>query len=126
MHVPRPHRILPHALGIVRIAAALIFLEHGTQKLLGFPAGGKGTVELFSIFGAAGVLELVGGLLLLLGLFTRPLAFILSGQMAVAYWFFHAPSNFFPVNNGGDASILYCFLFLLFVFTGPGKFSLQK
>jgi putative oxidoreductase len=116
----------PHALGIVRIAAALIFLEHGTQKLLGFPAGGKGAVELFSIFGAAGILELVGGLLLLLGLFTRPVAFILSGQMAVAYWFFHAPSNFFPVNNGGDASILYCFLFLLFVFTGPGKFSLRK
>ncbi len=116
----------PHALGIVRIAAALIFLEHGTQKLLGLPAGGKGAVELFSIFGAAGILELVGGLLLLLGLFTRPIAFILSGQMAVAYWFFHAPSNFFPVNNGGDASILYCFLFLLFVFTGPGKFSLQK
>lgn len=116
----------PHALGVVRIAAALIFLEHGTQKLLGFPAGGKGPVELFSIFGAAGILELVGGLLLLLGLFTRPLAFILSGQMAVAYWFFHAPSNFFPVNNGGDASILYCFLFLLFVFTGPGRFSLRK
>ncbi len=116
----------PHALGVVRIVSSLIFMAHGTQKLFSFPAGKMGGVELFSIFGAAGVLELVGGLLLLLGLFTRPVAFVLSGMMAVAYWFFHAPSNFFPVNNGGDASILYCFLFLLFVFTGPGKFSLQK
>lgn len=116
----------PHAIGVARIVSSLIFMAHGTQKLFSFPAGGKGTVELFSIFGAAGVLELVGGLLLLLGLFTRPVAFVLSGMMAVAYWFFHAPSNFFPVNNGGDASILYCFLFLLVVFTGPGKFSLQK
>lgn len=116
----------PHAIGVARIVSSLIFMAHGTQKLFSFPAGGKGTVELFSIFGAAGVLELVGGLLLLLGLFTRPVAFVLSGMMAVAYWFFHAPSNFFPVNNGGDASILYCFLFLLFVFMGPGKFSLQK
>lgn len=115
---------VPHVLGIVRIVSALIFTAHGTQKIFGFPEGKMGGVELFSIFGAAGVLEVVGGLLLLLGLFTRPVAFILSGMMAVAYWFFHAPSNFFPVNNGGDAAILYCFLFLLFVFTGPGKFSL--
>jgi putative oxidoreductase len=116
----------PHALGIVRIAAALIFLEHGTQKLLGFPAGEHAGVNPFSIYGAAGALEIVGGLLLLFGLFTRPVAFILSGQMAVAYWFFHAKSDFFPSNNGGDAAILYCFLFLLFVFTGPGRFSLGK
>lgn len=116
----------PHALGVVRIVAALIFLEHGTQKLLGFPAGEHAGVNPFSIFGAAGALEIVGGLLLLLGLFTRPVAFILSGQMAVAYWFFHAKSSFFPANNGGDAAILYCFLFLLFVFTGPGRFSLRK
>jgi putative oxidoreductase len=116
----------PHALGIVRIAAALIFLEHGTQKLLGFPAGEHAGVNPFSIYGAAGALEIVGGLLLLFGLFTRPVAFILSGQMAVAYWFFHAKSDFFPANNGGDAAILYCFLFLLFVFTGPGRFSLGK
>lgn len=116
----------PHALGVVRIVAALIFLEHGTQKLLGFPAGEHAGVNPFSIFGAAGALEIVGGLLLLLGLFTRPVAFILSGQMAVAYWLFHAKSSFFPANNGGDAAILYCFLFLLFVFTGPGRFSLRK
>lgn len=114
----------PYALGLARIVSSLIFLEHGTQKLLSFPAGKNAGVDPFSIYGAAGALEIVGGLLLLFGLFTRPVAFILSGQMAVAYWFFHAKSDFFPANNGGDAAILYCFLFLLFVFTGPGKFAL--
>lgn len=117
---------IPEALGITRIVSALIFIEHGTQKLLGFPEGKKGIVELFSIYGAAGLLEIVGGLLLLVGLFTRPVAFVLAGQMAVAYWFFHAQSSFFPANNGGDAAILYCFLFLLFVFTGPGAFSADE
>lgn len=116
----------PEALGIVRIISALIFIEHGTQKIFSFPAGKMGGVELFSIFGAAGLLEILGGLPLLVGLFTRPVAFVLAGQMAVAYWFFHAPSNFFPANNGGDAAILYCLLFLLFVFTGPGKFAIGK
>lgn len=116
----------PEALGVARIVSALIFVEHGTQKIFSFPAGKMVGVELFSIFGAAGLLEIVGGLLLLVGLFTRPVAFVLAGQMAVAYWFFHAPSNFFPANNGGDGAILYCFLFLLFVFTGPGKFASGK
>jgi len=115
----------PSALGLLRIASSLIFMAHGTQKVLGFPAG-KAPVEIFSIYGAAGVIELVGGLLLLLGLFTRPVAFILSGQMAVAYWFFHFPRDFFPVNNGGDASILYTFVFLLIVFAGPGRFALDS
>lgn len=114
----------PHALGLLRITSSLIFMAHGTQKILGFP-GGKGPVELFSIYGAAGLLELVGGLLLLLGLFSRPVAFILSGQMAVAYWFFHFPKDFFPVNNGGDASILYTFVFLLITFTGPGTYAID-
>jgi putative oxidoreductase len=73
----------------------------------------------------AGLIELVCGLLITLGLFTRPAAFLASGTMAVAYWIAHAPQNFFPVNNGGDAAILYCFLFLYFVFAGPGPWSLD-
>jgi putative oxidoreductase len=116
----------PVALGLMRIVSASIFIEHGTQKLFNFPAGEMGGVELFSIFGLAGIMEVVGGLLLLVGVFTRPVAFILSGQMAVAYWMFHAPSGLFPVNNGGDAAILFCFFFLYLAFAGPGAFALQK
>jgi len=112
------------ALAALRISSALIFMAHGTQKLFGFP-GEKAPAELLSIYGAAGALELVGGILLLIGLFTRPVAFVLSGQMAVAYWFFHFPKDFFPVNNGGDASILYTFVFLFLVFAGPGALALD-
>ncbi|MBN9353655.1 MAG: DoxX family protein, partial [Hyphomicrobium denitrificans] len=96
----------PRVLSILRIVAAVLFFEHGTQKLLGFPArpdGGAGP-EIFSLIGASGVLELVGGALLILGLFTRPVAFVLSGEMAFAYWMAHAPKSAFPVLNGGDAS----------------------
>ena len=92
----------PRVLSILRIVAALIFMEHGTQKLLGFPPGDRPQPELFSLIGLAGVLELFGGILLVLGLFTRPVAFILSGEMAVAYWMAHAPQSFFPIVNGGD------------------------
>ena len=122
-------RLTPHApkaLGLARIVAALAFLEHGSQKLFNFPASEDGAVPLMSFFGLAGVLELGGGILLLLGLFTRPVAFILSGQMAVAYWMFHAPEGFYPANNGGDAAILFCFFFLYLVFAGPGAFALQR
>jgi putative oxidoreductase len=113
----------PRMLSILRIVAALIFMEHGTQKLFGFPASDRPQPELFSLIGLAGVLEFFGGILLLLGLFTRPVAFILSGQMAVAYWMAHAPQSFFPVLNGGDAAILYCFVFLYLVFAGGGAWS---
>ena len=116
----------PYMLAVVRIMTALIFLEHGTQKLLGFPAGSNPQPPLLSLFGFAGVLELVGGLLILLGLFTRPVAFILAGEMALAYFMGHAPRGFFPVNNGGDAAILYCFVFLYLVFSGPGAWSLDR
>jgi putative oxidoreductase len=119
-----PHA--PKALGLARIVAALAFLEHGSQKLFNFPAGEDGAVSLMSFFGLAGVLELGGGILLLLGLFTRPVAFILSGQMAVAYWMYHAPEGFYPANNGGDAAILFCFFFFYLVFAGPGAFALQR
>jgi putative oxidoreductase len=116
----------PRLLSILRIVAALTFMEHGTQKLLGFPLSDHPGPELFSLPGLSGVLELFGGALLLLGLFTRPVAFILSGMMAVAYWLVHAPQNFFPVNSGGDAAVLYCFLFLYLVAAGGGPWSLDN
>jgi putative oxidoreductase len=122
----RLNSFAPQVLGIARIVAALTFMEHGTQKLYNFPAGEDGAVAWMSFFGLAGTLELLGGLLLLLGVFTRPVAFILSGQMAVAYWMYHAPASFYPANNGGDAAILYCFFFLYLVFAGPGAFALQR
>ena len=123
-------RIAPwadHALALLRIVSGLIFLEHGTQKFLGFPAGqmAGGGLPLDNPGAFAGIVELVAGLLITIGLFTRPAAFIASGTMAVAYWMAHAPQNPFPVNNGGDAAILYCFVFLYLVFVGPGPWSLD-
>jgi putative oxidoreductase len=118
-------RLSPHALGILRIVTALLFIEHGTMKLFGFPASDMPQAEIFSLMGFAGILEVVGGLLVLVGFLTRPVAFLLSGQMAVAYWMAHAPQSPFPVLNGGDASILFCFVFLYLVFAGPGAFSLD-
>ena len=116
----------PYALAVLRIVTALIFMLHGTQKLFGFPAPPEsGMPPIFSLFGIGGILELVGGLLILVGFFTRPVALILAGEMAVAYWMFHAPQGMYPVLNGGDAAILYCFVFLLFVFTGPGAWSVD-
>jgi putative oxidoreductase len=125
MNLNSLERLSPSMLAVLRIVTALIFMEHGTQKLLGFPPGSNPQPALLSLYGFAGMLELVGGLLILLGLFTRPVAFILAGEMAFAYFMGHAPRGFFPVNNGGDASILYCFVFLYFVFSGPGAWSLD-
>jgi putative oxidoreductase len=120
------NRYTPYALAALRVATALIFLLHGTQKLFGFPAPPEsGLPPAFSLFWIGAILEFVGGLLILVGLFTRPVAFVLAGEMAVAYWMFHAPQNLYPVLNGGDASILYCFVFLLLVFAGPGAFSMD-
>jgi putative oxidoreductase len=116
----------PWMLGILRIVTGLIFLAHGSSKLLGFPPPGEGTPSsppLMSLMGIGGILELVGGALIVLGLFTRPVAFILAGEMAVAYWMFHAPQSPFPLANGGDAAILYCFVFLYLVFAGPGRLA---
>ena len=111
-------------LSVFRIVAALLFIAHGTQKLLGFPAA-EFSPPMFSIFWFAGVIEIVTGALMAVGLFTRPAAFLASGTMAVAYWMAHAPANPFPVNNGGDAAILFCFAFLYFVFSGPGVWSID-
>lgn len=116
----------PRLLSVLRIVAALIFFAHGSQKLFGFPPTDRAAPELFSLMGLAGTLETVGGALLFFGLFTRPVAFILSGMMAVAYWMAHAPQSFYPVNNAGDAAILYCFVFLYFVAAGPGPWSLDN
>jgi putative oxidoreductase len=115
----------PYALAVLRIVAGLIFLEHGTQKLLGFPPGERAFVDAMTLSWWAGVFELILGALITLGLFTRVAAFIASGEMAFAYWIAHAPQNFFPVNNGGDAAILYCFVFLFLVFAGPGRWSID-
>ncbi len=114
----------PYVLSILRIVAAILFFEHGTQKILGIPEP-KYVPEMFSLTWVAGIMEIVGGALLILGLFTRPVAFLLSGQMAVAYWMAHAPNSIFPVLNGGDAAILFCFVFLYLVFAGPGPWSLD-
>jgi putative oxidoreductase len=116
----------PRMLAVLRIVVALLFIEHGTQKLFGFPPpmGGEGP-PLFSLLGLAAVLEFFGGLLVLVGLLTRPVAFLLAGEMAFAYFIAHAPKSFFPALNGGDAAILYCFVFLYFWVAGPGAWSVD-
>lgn len=136
-------RYAPVALAVLRIVVALLLIEHGTQKIFGFPAmqsfgpppdaaggadagaGGPGG-GMMTMMMVAGWLELVGGVAVLLGLFTRPIAFILAGEMAVAYWMMHFPmGGFFPINNGGEAAIMFCFTFIYLVFAGPGAFSLD-
>ncbi len=116
----------PRMLSVLRIVAALLFLEHGTQKLFGFPPPmGGSLVPLYSIYWFAAVLELAGGLLLMVGLFTRPAAFIVSGEMAVAYFYSHAPRSPFPAVNGGDAAILFCFVFLYFAVAGARAWAVD-
>ncbi|ASY65350.1 hypothetical protein SJ05684_b43680 (plasmid) [Sinorhizobium sojae CCBAU 05684] len=104
--------------------SALLFLKHGTQKLFNFPPAPE-PMQLSALFLVQGLIEVIGGILLAIGLFTRPVAFILSGNMAVAYFMAHAPQNFFPVLNQGDAAILYCFIFLYFFFAGGGAWSVD-
>lgn len=116
----------PQALAVLRIVSGLLFLLHGTQKVLGFPAMDGGTPPLMSLFGAAGLIEIVTGVLIIIGFFTRPAAFLASGTMAVAYWTVHAPGSIFPTQNFGDAAVLFCFIFLYLVFAGPGAWSVNK
>ena len=120
-------RWAPQLLSVFRIVVALLFLEHGTAKLLGFPHLDMfANLPLMSMAGIAGVLELVGGLLLVLGLFTRPVAFILSGEMAVAYFIAHAPHGFFPLLNQGEGAVFYCFAFLYLAAAGGGLWSVDR
>jgi len=115
------------ALSVLRIITALLFLQHGLAKLLGFPHVAMfDNLQPLSLIGAAGVIEIVGSLLLLVGLFTRPAAFIMSGEMAVAYFMAHAPRGFFPILNQGELAVLYCLVFLFFAITGGGSWSLDN
>ena len=113
-------------LSILRIMVALLFLEHGASKLLGFPHAPSPMPVFGTLAWVQGVIELVGGALLAVGLFTRPVAFVLAGDMAVAYFMAHAPKSFFPLLNGGDAAILYCFVFLTLFVAGPGLWSVDE
>jgi len=137
----------PYALGLLRIVTALNFMQHGTQKLFGFPAmaargGGGGPPDggggpggpggdgsMGTLFLVAGILETFGGLALVLGLFTRPVAFVLAGQCAVIFWWMHVAmmggGTIYPILNGGEAAVLYCFTFLYLVFAGPGAFAVD-
>ncbi len=118
-------RLAPYVLSILRIVAALLFLEHGTSRLFGWPSPIP-TPALLSMYWFAGAIELAGGILLLLGLFTRCAAFVMSGEMAFAYFISHAPSGFFPILNRGDAAILYCFVFLYIAFAGGGPWGIDS
>ena len=119
-------RFAPQVLSILRIIAGLLILQFGMAKLFGFPYVEMfKSVQLFSLYGLAGTIELIGGALLVIGLFTRPAAFILSGEMAAAYFIAHFPKGFIPLLNGGNEAVIYCFVFLYFVFAGPGPWSVD-
>jgi len=112
--------------GLLRIVSAIVFMLHGTQKLFGFPSATPlPPSRMLSLLGAAGILEVFGGALMALGLFTRPVAFILSGEMAVAYFRQHAPRGLWPILNGGELAVLFCFLWLFFSAAGPGRISVD-
>ncbi|SCB29726.1 DoxX family protein [Rhizobium hainanense] len=117
----------PHVLAIMRIVTALLFLEHATMKFFQFPAAIPGvTYPLPAIMLAAGAIEIVTGLLITVGLFTRIAAFIASGEMAAAYWMAHAPQGFWPALNMGEAAIMFCFIFLFIAFAGAGSWALDN
>ena len=123
----RTSSLEPYLRSLVRIVAAFTFSLHGWQKFFGLFGGIGGTrPPLTTMLGVAGILETFGGALLLLGLFTRPVAFLLSGEMAIGYFRTHAPRSFWPLINGGEITVLYCFLFLWLSTAGPGPWSLDK
>jgi putative oxidoreductase len=117
-------RLSPYFLSVLRIIAAFTFIAHGTQKLFAFPLGPR--APLASMMGAAGLIETAGGALMLLGLFTRPVAFVLAGEMAYAYFTAHAPRGTWPIQNGGELAVLYCFVWLYFAAAGPGPISVDR
>jgi putative oxidoreductase len=118
-------RFAPYVLSVLRIMAALLFMEHGLAKYFGFPAATTPPPPLFDLEWFAALIEFGGGVLLTLGLFSRAAAFIMSGEMAIGYFMFHAPQGFYPNLNHGEAAVLYCFIFLYLVFAGPGPWSLD-
>lgn len=134
MNTDRWESLRPQALAVLRIVTGMLFLQHGMQKLFLWPLSPHHPepVPLLSLFGIGGILEFFGGLLIVLGLFTRPVAFVLAGEMAVAYWMFHfaggrsMPDGWIPVVNGGDSPIQFCFVFLYLVFAGAGAWSVDQ
>jgi putative oxidoreductase len=120
----RVSKYAPEVLSIARIVIGLLFLEHGTSKLLDFPHGPI-QPAMNSLLGGQGIIELVGGALFVIGFLTRPVAFILAGDMAVAYFMVHWPKGVYPMLNGGDAAILYCFVFLIYFVSGPGRWAVD-
>jgi len=127
MRSPIPASWAPELRSVLRIVVAFLYIAHGTQKLFGFPAPMPNGVHvaLWSLLGLAGVLEVFGGALLLAGLFTRPVAFVLAGEMAVAYFKVHAPLGFWPLVNRGEAAVVFCFAFLFFAAAGAGPWSVD-
>jgi putative oxidoreductase len=121
-------RWTPRLLSVLRIITAFLFIAHGAQKLFGFLAASPkmGPFPAFTMPWVAGVLEFFGGLLLLIGLLTRPVAFILCGMMAVAYFMVHAPGGFWPLQNGGELAVLYCFVFLFLAAAGGGEWAVDR
>lgn len=117
----------PVILSLLRIVSAFMFIQHGTAKMFGFPTSmGPGELDYFSLIGLAAILEVAGGFLLLIGLFTRPVAFILSGEMAFAYFMAHAPNGFWTLVNHGESAVLFCFLFLYIAAEGGGSWSVDR
>jgi putative oxidoreductase len=118
-------RVAPYVLSLLRIIAALLFLQHGLSKFFGFPSAKAPHPTLFDLEWFSAVIELVGGVLVTLGLFTRVAALIMSGEMAVGYFLIHAPQSFYPYLNHGELAIMYCFVFFYLVFAGPGPLSID-
>jgi putative oxidoreductase len=126
MDGPIPARWAPYLLSVLRIVAAFLFIAHGLQKLIGFPSlEPRAGVALLSLLGLAAVIETFGGLLVLVGLFTRPVAFVLAGEMAAAYFISHVPRGFWPLVNRGEPAVLFCFTWLYFAAAGAGPWSLD-
>jgi putative oxidoreductase len=127
MASPLSPNMANYALAALRIITALLFIAHGTQKLFGYPAPPpSGLPPVLSLFWIGAILEAVGGLLILVGFYSRAVGFVLAGEMAVAYFMFHAPRSFFPLLNGGDAAVLFCFVFLYIAVVGPGAFAINR
>jgi len=116
----------PRILSVMRIVTGFLFMQHGGQKLLGFPAPARSEFDFFSMSGVAGSLELFGGMLIIIGLFTRSVSFVLSGLMAFAYFIAHAPQSFWPILNGGELAAMYCFVFLYLSIAGAGEWSIDQ